>query len=181
MSSALDTWNTRFHNPPNKLPYTVIMANEGALATLDDDAAINEIANGAILQQIADRYGCSKIAVWKRLRKHPDYPDAISLQAHAFVQDALKQVMECDADTVNIARARVDAAFKYARAHNRDYADKQQIDVSSTITVEHVVKTNLDSLVSRNVLTIENEPDTTNSIDAVHLLDNQPDDDGESS
>ena len=105
--------------------------NEGALATLDHDAAINDLANGVMLKQIAERYNCSKVAVYKQLRKHPDYQDAIALQAHAFVQDAMEQVRVCDNDTVNIARARVDAAFKYAKAHNKDYADKQQVELTA--------------------------------------------------
>lgn len=103
------------------------MSNQGALALLDDDAAIQEIANGTMLKQIAERYNCGKVAVYKRLSKHPDYPDAIAQQAHAFVQDAMTEVRECDADTVNIARARVDAAFRYAKAHNEAYRDKSEV------------------------------------------------------
>jgi AMMECR1 domain-containing protein len=101
------------------------MAQPGALANLDHNACIERLSNGTMLKQIAAEYGVSKVAVYKQLRKHPDYPDAISAQAHAFVEDAMTEVMNCTADTVNIARARVDAAFKYAKAHNPDYADKQ--------------------------------------------------------
>lgn len=101
--------------------------NHGALANLDHDEAINEIASGVMLKEIAARYKVSKVAVYKRLKDHPDYKDAIALQADSFVQDAMQEVRTCDADTVNIARARVDAAFKYAKAHNKDYADKAEL------------------------------------------------------
>ena len=95
----------------------------GSLATLDDAAAIQDLANGTMLKQIAALYNVSKVAVYKRLSKHPDYKQAIELQAHSFVEDAMITAMECDADNANIARVRVDAAFKYAKAHNPAYAD----------------------------------------------------------
>ena len=101
------------------------MGNWNALANLDVDAAIKRLAEGAMLKQIAAEYGVDKSAVYRKLSKHPDYREAIALQAHTWVEDAMEDVMECDADTVNIARARVDACFKYAKAHNPAYADKQ--------------------------------------------------------
>ena len=108
--------------------------NEGALATLNDDAAIAELSSGVMLKQIAERYGCSKPAVYKRLSKHPDYKQAIDLQAEAFVEKAMIEVMECDADTVNIARARVDAAFKWAAARDpHRWGQRTQVDVNINI------------------------------------------------
>ncbi len=101
--------------------------NEGALANLDDNAAIDQLAQGKLLKEIGADFGVSKVAVYKRLRKHPDYKDAIALQAHSFVEDAMSDLRDATADTVNIARARADGAFKYARAHSPDYADKQEI------------------------------------------------------
>ncbi len=92
--------------------------NEGALATLDDDAAIAELASGTFLKQLAARYGVVKSAIYKRLSKHPEYQDAIRLQAEALVERATLEVFECDAATVNIARARVDAAHKWAAARD---------------------------------------------------------------
>lgn len=112
------------------------MANQGALATLDNDQAIEQIANGAMLGQIAKRYGTSKVAVYKRLSKHPDYPEAMALQAHSFVQQSLQELMECDADTVNIARARMDGTLRYAKAHNEAYRDKQQIEHSGSVQID---------------------------------------------
>ena len=101
------------------------MGNWNALANLDVDAAIRRLAEGAMLKQIAAEYGVDKSAVYRKLSKHPDYREAIALQAHTWVEDAMEEVMDCTADTVNIARARVDACFKYAKAHNPAYADKQ--------------------------------------------------------
>ena len=108
--------------------------NQGALAKLDDNAALSDIANGVMLKQIAERHNVSKVAVYKRLSKHPDYHDAMALQAHAFVQDAIAEVRECDNETVNIARARVDAAFKYAKAHNAAYQDHAHIEHSGHVS-----------------------------------------------
>jgi hypothetical protein len=134
------------------------MANEGALANLNDSDAIDRLSNGTMLKQIAAEYGVSKVAVYKRLRKHPDYKDAIAAQAHAFVEQAMIEVNECDVDTVNIARARVDAAFKYAKAHNPDYADKHQVnhEVSVTGRVELGFANDLLS----QVRTFENEAES---------------------
>lgn len=90
------------------------MANEGALATLDDDAAIAEIASGTLSKEIAQRFGVTPWAVRKRLSKHPDYPQAVRDQAESFIEDAMQDVRTATADTVAIARARGDLAFKYA-------------------------------------------------------------------
>lgn len=92
--------------------------NWGALATLDDEKAIAELCDGTLMKEIAERYKCSKVAVYKRLSKHPEYPQAIKYQADSLVENALKQVMECDADTVNIARARFDACHKWAMSRH---------------------------------------------------------------
>lgn len=105
------------------------MSNQNALATLDVDQAINQLANGALLKHIAARYKCDKAAVYRKLVKaDPEgYRAAISEQAHAIVDNAMADVLTCDAETVNIARARVDAAFRYAKAHNEAYRDKQEL------------------------------------------------------
>lgn len=104
--------------------------NEGALATLDDDAALAEIASGTLMKQIAARHNCSKVAVYKRLSKHPDYPNAIQQQAESLVEQAVEQVFSCDADTVNIARARSDTAFKYAAARDPErWGQRAQLNV----------------------------------------------------
>ena len=113
------------------------MALPGALANLDLDNAIEQIAAGRMLKQIAADWGVSKVAVYKRLQNHPNYKAAVSLQAQAFVETAMIEVMECNEDTVNIARARVDAAFKYAKAHNPDYADKrEQLNINVNAEVD---------------------------------------------
>lgn len=103
--------------------------NQGALAHLDIDRSVAELANGAMLKQIAARYGVDKSAVYRKLRQHPDYRDAIALQAHTWVEDAMQDLREATDETVNIARARADAAFKYAKAHNPDYQDKHQVTI----------------------------------------------------
>ena len=106
------------------------MGNWNALANLDVDAAIKRLAEGAMLKQIAAEYGVDKSAVYRKLSRHPDYREAIALQAHTWVEDAMEDVMDCTAESVNIARARVDACFKYAKAHNPAYADKSHVEVT---------------------------------------------------
>lgn len=126
------------------------MATQGALATLDDATAIDQIANGRMLKQIAADYGVSKVAVYYRLSKHPDYSAAMSLQAHSFVQDAVQEVRECEEpDRLNIVRARADIALRYAKAHNEAYRDKQQIEHTGSIQLDVTVKTDISTLVNR--------------------------------
>jgi hypothetical protein len=125
------------------------MALPGALANLDHAAAIDRLANGTMLKQIAAEWGVSKVAVYKQLRKHPDYPDAIAAQAHSFVEDAMDDVQKCDAETVNIARARVDAAFKYAKAHNPDYRDQVAVGTTINVLVQDSRVNDLGALLSR--------------------------------
>ena len=153
------------------------------LVKFDPDWAIAQIANGAFLKDISAMTGIDKRRLSEQLRKHPDYPAAKEAAIEVQLDDA-QQAIDTAQDTTDIARARERfraAAWRAEREVAHRWGQRQQIDHTGTVTVEHVVKTDLDSLVSRNVRTIENEPDTTNSIDAVHLLDNQPDDDGESS
>lgn len=116
--------------PPNNSWCTLTgMAKPGALANLDHDAAIEQLCQGRLLKHIAADYGVSKVAVYKRLRNHPDYQDAIAQQAEALVEQAVDEVFNCDAETVNIARARADTAFKWAAARDpARWGAKQQIE-----------------------------------------------------
>lgn len=113
--------------------------NEGALATLDNAAALAEIASGTLSKEIAARYGVTPYAVRKRLAKAlpDDYKIAVADQAQSFVEDAMQDVRTCDNDTVAIARARVDAAMKYAQAHNAAYASKGvQINLGVSVVLD---------------------------------------------
>lgn len=104
------------------------MSNEGALALMDDDAEIAQLASGKFLKHIAARYGVDKTAIYKRLKRHPGYADAIIQQAEALVEQATDEVFNCSAETVNIARARVDAAHKWAAARDpKRWGPKQEI------------------------------------------------------
>jgi hypothetical protein len=101
----------------------------GSLATLDDDAAIAELASGVLTKDIAARHGVKKQSLQERLSKHPDYKQAIALQADSLVQSAIEEHREMPADPPVIARARAraDLYLKYAKAHNPAYADKQDV------------------------------------------------------
>jgi hypothetical protein len=115
----------------------VVMSNEGALANLDVDAAIERIASGVLSKTIAAEYGVTPFGLRSKLALHPDYKQAVADQASTFVEDAVAEVMSSgedglplDALAIARARVRVDTAFKYAKAHNKDYADKQQVELS---------------------------------------------------
>ena len=102
--------------------------NEGRLATLDDEAALAELASGTLSKEIAARYGVTPYAVRKRLAKHPEYPQAVKDQAEAIVEEALDYTMTCTTDTVAIARARYDVAFKYAAVRDPErYGNKGNV------------------------------------------------------
>lgn len=115
------------------------MSNQGALATLDPHSAIDEIANGVLLKQIAARYNVAKQAVHAKLCKHPEYKLAVVSQAESIVENALVEVLECEADMVDIARARAryDAAHKWAAA--RDPANWAAKGATVNIQVNNVI------------------------------------------
>lgn len=94
--------------------------SHGALANLDDNAAIAELASGILSKQIAERYGVTPFAVRKRLAKHPDYQQAIKDQAESFVEEAVDEVRSVPLDNIAIARARAkaDVALKWAAARD---------------------------------------------------------------
>jgi hypothetical protein len=105
--------------------------NEGALANLDHDAALREIANGTIARTIAERYNCTPDAVRKALqRARPDeYKQAVAQQVEHWVFDSAEEMNNLPADAVCIARARARADFrlKLAAKLNPAYADKQEV------------------------------------------------------
>lgn len=109
------------------------MAKAGALANLDVEAALDEIASGTLSKQIAARYNVTPRGLRYKLAQHPMYKEAIAEQAHSIVEDAMEEIMTVgvdDALPIARARAKVDAAFKYAKAHNSAYADKSQVEVT---------------------------------------------------
>lgn len=126
--------------------------NEGALATLDHEAALKEIANGTIAREIGERYGVTGEAVRKALRKaRPEqYKEAVSDQVEHWVFDSADEMNSLPADAVCIARARARADFrlKLASKLNPAYADKQQIDINQTVKVEHTLKTDASELLA---------------------------------
>ena len=102
----------------------------GALATLDDEAALAEIASGTLSKTIAARYGVTPYAVRKRLAQHPDYKTAIAEQAESLVEIATDLAMTCSDKDVAIARVRVDAAHKWAAARDpARWGPRQQLEV----------------------------------------------------
>ena len=145
--------------------------NEGALATLDDDAAIAEIASGVLSKQIAARYGVTPYAVRLRLSKHPEYKQAVMDQAESFVEAATDEAMRleegCDMLAIARARVKVETAHKWAAA--RDPAKWGQksgtINIINGITVDQALDSIAGSLLDK-VRVIEHDPHISNTVDA---------------
>ena len=109
------------------------MSNEGALASLDIQSALQRIAAGTLSKTIAAEYGVTKQSLRERLVAHPDYKEAIKDQAASLVEDATEDCMKDVNEMPVIARARLklEAAHKWARARDPDtWGDKQQIQHS---------------------------------------------------
>lgn len=107
----------------------------GALSTLDDDAAIAEIASGTLTKTIAERYGVAKQSLHERLQKHPRYKQAIEAQAESLVEQATSEAMGegLAASMPDIARARlrVDTAHKWAAARDpARWGTRTQVDLN---------------------------------------------------
>lgn len=98
------------------------MSNRGALTTLDDDAAIAQIASGVLTKQIAERYGVDKSSLRERLAKHPRYQQAVKEQAESIVEkvtaEALDDNLPADNPSIARARMRVETAHKWAAARD---------------------------------------------------------------
>mgnify|MGYP003658963946 CR=1 FL=1 len=117
------------------------MPNQGALANLDHDAALAEISSGVIADTIAQRHGVTAQAVRIALqRARPeDYKQAVANQVEHWVFDSAREMDELPADAVCIARARArgDFRLKLASKLNPDYADKQHVEHTGGMVVEH--------------------------------------------
>jgi hypothetical protein len=155
------------------------MSNEGALANLDDAAAIERIASGTLSKVIAAEFGVTPFGLRKRLAKHPDYKEAVAQQAHALVEDAVSEIFseELELDAVAIARARVraDTAFKYAKAHNPDYADKS-LNLNVNVTVEQAIQFDAGALLdSVRVIDQARDSGATMGVTAERIEDNSDD------
>lgn len=129
------------------------MSNQGALAQFDDDAAIAAVASGKLMHQIAAEYGVVKSAIRKRLLKHPDYQAAIQSQAECLVDQTTAELMEVDADAVLIARARarVDAAHKWAAARDGpNWAGKGiQVNIGAVLNLDPASVSSIGALLER--------------------------------
>lgn len=141
-------------------------ANYGVLAKLDVDKTIARLAQGTLLRQIASEYGVDKTAVHKKVKTHPDYPQAIIDQAESFVEQAMQQLFDPNlpADEVNIARARVDAAHKWAAARDPSrWAAKSHVTVDINVDLGDRLSRATERIVDVSHSSIEGE--TTKLLD----------------
>ena len=128
------------------------------MTTLDADVVIDQLAHGKLLRQIAAEHGVNKTSIYRRVKDHPEYAQAIVSQAESLVEQAIDEVMTCDADTCNIARARVDAAFKWAAARDpARWATKSQISVTIEDISAHLAAAR-ERLVAGERVVAEQQP-----------------------
>lgn len=123
----------------------------GNLATLDVDAAIDEIASGVLSKQIAARYSVNPKTLRDYLKRHaPEaYAAAVIDQAESMVEDATEYAMECsDKDDAPIARVKFDAAHKWAAARDAaNWGHKSHVTVDSRIQVDVVLSDDAGDLL----------------------------------
>lgn len=126
--------------------------SQTAIAKLDTDWAIEQIANGAYLRDLAAQTGIDKRRLSEVLRKHPDYASAKESAIECQLDEAQHELRQAQ-EATDIARAREcwrAATWRAEREVSHRWGQRQQVDHSGVVTVEHVVKTDLDVLVSRN-------------------------------
>ena len=93
--------------------------NQGALATLDIEKAIDRIANGEVSEDIAKEFGVTGRAVRFQLSSHPSYAQAVKDQAEVIAERGVKAVLTCeDTERLPIARARADIGLRWAAARD---------------------------------------------------------------
>lgn len=145
---------------------------------MDMDAAIDLLAQGAMLKEIAAQYGVSKQAVHKRLSTHPRYKQALKEQAAALVHKAMEETQNvCLPDNdeakqrvslVDIARVRElrAAAFRYAESVSpEDWGQKAHVsaDLSISVTIARAVEQPLD-VVDADVVQSQQDSGITPSL-----------------
>ena len=147
---------------------------KGALAHLDDNAAIAEIASGVLSKQIAARYGVTPFAVRKRLAKHPDYAQAVKDQAASLVEDATELAMRCREDEVAIARVRVDAAHKWAAARDpAAWAQKSQVTLEVGPDLGEVLMRAQRRVIEAAVVSAPPDAPEDGALEAMDVLSNR--------
>ena len=131
-----------------------------AIAVIKRTEIIEAIASGKRLSDIAPKYGVTPQAISKQLATDPEYVEAI-MEGHAARLDDAEYQIECASDSVDVARARALWAARSWRAE-REVATRWGI--KSEVT---------HRLPDGPMLQINLSANTTNSIDAVRLDDNQ--------
>jgi hypothetical protein len=106
------------------------MAQSGALATLDDDAIIERIANGEYQSHIAHELGVRPQSLHERISRHPGYRQALEVR-HWLKLDASERAIDTSPD---LARAREQfraAAWRAERECPERWGQRQEVTVRS--------------------------------------------------
>lgn len=147
-------------------------SNYGALATLDVESAIDEIASGTLSKEIAERFGVTPRAVRNKLAKHPDYPQAVKDQAQSLVEQATGLAMTCGNADVPIARLRVETAHKWAAVADPErFSPKAQavnVNIGVQVSLTAVALGSIEDLlgaVSTVSLAVSDAPQNEEQVD----------------
>ena len=105
-----------------------------AVAAVNKEDILTQVASGKLLKEIASQYGVSKQALHQVLKDDPDYRAAMKEQAAALVDQA-KELTWAARDPVDIARAREITKFAFRYAESLDAGTWGQ---RQHVTVEHV-------------------------------------------
>lgn len=110
------------------------MRNNGALATLDDDAIVQRIASGEYQSHIARELGVAPQSLHARITKHPKYRDALKARNSAKLDDAQEDIET--APQADLARARESwkaATWRAERECPDEWGQRTQVDVTIDI------------------------------------------------
>ena len=110
------------------------MATPGALASIDDSALIEQVANGVLVQQIAEQLGVHHSSLYRRLVKHPDYPAAQEARHALALDDAQHDLITADERTLPRAREVWRAVtWRAEREAAHRWGQRTQVDVTVDI------------------------------------------------
>jgi len=121
-----------------------------SVAVLNRDDIIQRIRAGEKLTDIAQHYGYTNhSAIVNRLKNDPEYPIAREIGVEARMEARERELESAD-DSVTVARAREllgHARWRAEREFPHRWGNKQQIDLTGAVNVEHLVALKAESLL----------------------------------
>ena len=121
----------------------------GKLKHVDIQQVITRISNGEMAVSIAQELGVSRQALSQQLKKIPDYRSAIEEGIESMLDDGLSEMSSApDLDSVRACEARLRRIeWRAEREFPHRWGNKQQIDLTGAVNVEHLVALKAESLL----------------------------------